>query len=150
MSVPEVKHKCPICGGNLVDPSTIFDEDVEYPYLICDGEVDGSGCEFFIMKPYLEQETVRQKIVRILLHKPSPKDRYNNKVHDIHSVEFRQLAYLVTGIEWDFNQSGCCVKGCFNGRQYNSWTCHEHEHLIKQHFQPIGNGFFGGVACHVC
>ena len=147
----ELKHKCPVCGGNLVDPSTIFDGGIEYPYLICDGEVDGSGCEFFIIKPYLEQENILQKIVRILMNKPNPKDKYDNKVHDIHSQEFHQLAHLVTGIEWDFNQGGCCVKNCPKDRAYNSWTCYKHEYLIKEHFQPVSDHYcnFGGVVCHV-
>jgi hypothetical protein len=135
-----LNFKCPKCGGNLVRPSEIFDVD-DGEILICDGEINGSGCDFFIIEPQLEQENLLQKILRVLLHKPSPKEKYNEKVFDIYSLEFRQLAYLVTGVEWDFSKKGCAVKDCLDGKMYGSWCCPKHHQLIKEHFEPIKGGF---------
>lgn len=135
----KINFNCPKCGGNLVNPSSIFNvEDGEI--LICDGEPNGSGCDFFILEPQLEKESFAQKIWRIISHKKSPKQKYNEKVHDVHSLEFHQLAYLVTGVEWDFSKSGCCVKDCLSDREYASWTCKEHRKLELEHFIPIKDG----------
>jgi len=137
----KINFNCPKCGGNLVNPSSIFNvEDGEI--LICDGEPNGSGCDFFIFTPNVN-EGLLQQISNMVLGKKSAKQQYNEKVHNIYSLEFRQLAFLVTGVEWDFSKQfrdKCCVKDCLSNREYASWTCKEHRKLELEHFIPIKDG----------
>lgn len=139
----KLNFNCPKCGGNLVKPSEIFDNEYDGVILICDGEVDGSGCDFFIMDPNIKEENRVHKFFLKLLKKKTAKELYNEKVHNIFDVEFRQLAYLVTGVEWDFSKllgDSCCVKGCFYGREYGYWTCKKHRQLELDHFNPVYEG----------
>lgn len=131
-----IDPKCPVCGGNLVPPSELgfYDDGLS---LTCDGEIDGSGCDFWVLKDTINEiirrRSLRYRVLRKLGLKREP-------VYDITSMVFHQLAEYLTGLAWDFRKPKrymCAVQNCHLGTEWGYWTCRDHRMLELKYFDPV-------------
>lgn len=128
--------RCPKCSGSFISPSELgfYDDGL---YLICDGEPNGSGCDFWVLKSTVKELQRIQSLSYKILRKLGLKKR---KIYNIQTLEFNQIAWILTGIEWDFSKPychNCAVKSCFNSIEWGYWTCKIHRALELKYFDPI-------------